>query len=350
MPGEFIGYKDEIKKIEDTIIDFGSEPGASIAIIAGPYTGKSTLMDNLYYKFPLMSTRIKIPAEWDSYEDCEKALNRVQEKIVFIDDCHLLYRRRVGGFQTLRKYLDHIATHPEHLFITSWNIFSWEYLNETLHIEKHFPTQIHLHGLEADEIKSIIMSDYNTGEVIFESGDKNTIERYLIFEKYPLRIKNLERTIDIPVPKLNYSLLNSQLNNFLNRVLKKKSRQNENEKTPEELAFLRIKDISSGNIRLAQIIWQKSLHNSTIKVDEIYLPSFKAKLDYDTTFVGFLILSMGKVSQDSLEDAIGDEIDVVRSLAILRKHELIDIRDRICSVNPEAIQYIESLAKDARMR
>ncbi|MDP2218318.1 MAG: hypothetical protein Q8J68_13645, partial [Methanolobus sp.] len=153
----------------------------------------------------------------------------------------------------------------------------------------------------------------------------------------------------IPVPKLNYSLLNSQLNNFLNHVLQKKPRQNEKEKTPEELAFIQIKDISSDNIRLAQIIWQKSLHNSTIKVDEIYSPSFKAKLDYDTTFVGFLILSMGKVSQDSLEDAIGDEIDVIRSLAILRKHELIDIRDRICSVNPEATKYIESLAKDARM-
>jgi hypothetical protein len=58
---------------------------------------------------------------------------------------------------------------------------------------------------------------------------------------------------------------------------------------------------------------------------------------------------MGRITQDSLEDAIGDEIDVTRSLAILRKYELVDIKDKTCSVNPEATRYIESLAENARI-
>jgi hypothetical protein len=349
MPGEFIGYKDEIKEIEDTIIDFGSEPAVNIAIISGPYSGKTTLMDMLYHKFPLVSNRIVIPFSLTDFEGFDKVQKDNKGKIIFIDDCHMLYKRKVGGFEALGKLLDYIATHPEYLFITSWNIFSWKYLSEVLHVEKHFPCQIYLHELKKDEIKTLLMSPYDAGEVIFENGDKDTIERYLTFEKYPLRIKNLERTIDIPVPKLNYSLLNSQLNNFLSSVLQKKPQKDKGETTAEDMAFIRIKDISSGNILLSQIIWNKSLHNSTIKVDEIYSPSFKAELDYDTTFVGFLILSLGRVNQSSLEESIGDEIDVIRSLAILRKHELIDIRDRICSVKAEATQYIESLAKEARM-
>ncbi|MDP2217801.1 MAG: hypothetical protein Q8J68_11015, partial [Methanolobus sp.] len=177
MPGEFIGYKDEINKIEKVIMQHGPEPAANIAIISGPYSGKTTLMDMLYHKFPLVSRKIIIPFSLTDFEGFDKVQKDNKGKIFFIDDCHMLYKRKVGGFEALRKLLDYIATHPEHLFITSWNLFSWEYLNEMLHIEKHFPTQIHLHGIEVDEIKSIIMSDYNTGEVIFENGDKNTIER-----------------------------------------------------------------------------------------------------------------------------------------------------------------------------
>jgi hypothetical protein len=343
MPREFIGYKNEIEKIEEAIMDFGSGPAANIAIISGPYAGKTTFMDNLYNRFPLMSARVKIPAEWKSYEDHVRSLNRIQENIIFIDDCHLLYQRRVGGFEIMEKFLDHIATHPEHLFITFWNSFSWSYLSEVLHVEKHFPCQIYLSRFEKEEIRSVLMSSYDTGEIIFEGGDKNTIERFLVFDKYPLHIKNLDKTINIPFFKLNLSLLHSMIQEKLQHEEKDKK------KTPEDLAFIRIKDISSGNILLAQIIWNKSLHNSTIKVDEIYSPSFEAELDYDTTFIGFLILSMGRITQDSLEDAIGDEIDVARSLAILRKYELVDITDRICSVRPEAILYIGSVAEHARM-
>ncbi len=343
MPGEFIGYKDEIEKIEENIMHFGSGPAANIAIISGPYAGKTTFMDNLYYRFPLMSARIKIPAEWKSYEDHVRSLNRVRENIIFIDDCHLLYQRRVGGFEIMEKFLDHIATHPEHLFITSWNSFSWNYLSEVLHVEKHFPCQIYLSRFEKEEIRFVLMSPYDTGEIIFETGDKNTIERFLVFDKYPIHIKNIGKTINIPFFKLDFSLLRSMIEEKLQHEGK------ERKKTPEDMAFIRIRDISSGNMLLAQMVWNKSLHNSTVKVDEIYSPSFEAELDYDTTFIGFLILSMGRITQDGLEDAIGDEIDVTRSLAILRKYELIDTKDRICSVNPEAIRYIGSLAEHARM-
>jgi hypothetical protein len=179
----------------------------------------------------------------------------------------------VGGFETMEKFLDHIATHPEHLFITSWNSFSWNYLSEVLHVEKHFTCQIHLSRFEKEEIRSVLMSPYDTGEIIFEAGDKNTIERFLVFKEYPFHIKNIDKTINIPFFKLDLSLLHSMIEE---RLQHKGKEEKEKKKTPEDLAFVRIRDISSGNMLLAQRIWNKSLHNSTIKVDEIYSASFEA--------------------------------------------------------------------------
>lgn len=337
MPREFIGYDAEIKKIEKAISRFSSDSNINIAIISEPYAGKTTLMEYIYQRFPSISTRIVFPPYSDSLGGFEKALESELKQFVFIDDCHLLYRRTVGGFEALESFLDKIAAKPEHMFITSWNIFSWEYLSEVMHIEKHFPCRISLPEFEVEEIKSVLMSQPGASEVIFDSGETGKLGNFLEFGKYPLHIKRLERTIKIPFLKLNYSFL------------KEKLQQDEEGSSPEDLSFTKIKDISSGNILLSKIIWQKSLHNSTIKVSEIYSPSFKAELDYDTTFLAFMILSMGRLSKDSLEDTIGDEVDVIRSLSILQEHDIIEIRNGICSIRLEAMNYIETLARDARM-
>lgn len=337
MPGEFIGYDAEIEKIEEAISKFSSDSAINIAIISEPYAGKTTLVDFIYHRFPAISTRITVLPDRNNLGYFEDALEDELKQIVFIDDCHLLYRRSVGGFETLERFLDQIASKQEHMFITSWNIFSWEYLSEVMHIEKHFPCRISLPEFEVEEIRSVLMSQPGASEVIFDPGEAGELKHFLEFRKYPLRIKRLERTINIPFLKLNYSFL------------KEKLQQDEKESTPKDLTFIKIKDISSGNILLSKIIWQKSLHNSTIKVSEIYSPSFKAEFDYDTTFLAFMILSMGSLSKDSLEDSIGDEVDVIRSLSILQEYDIIEVRNGICSIKPEAMHYIESLARDARM-
>ncbi|TGC09378.1 hypothetical protein [Methanolobus halotolerans] len=335
-----LGFDKEREKVEKAISMSGSEQAVNIAIIAGPYAGKTTFMDFMYYQFPIISSKVKISCNGNYKRDWGELLRNDQEKLFFIDDCHLLYRRRVDGFDALEKLLNYIANHPDYMFITSWNLFSWEYLSKVLHIEKHFPCQIYLPELEAEDIKTVLMSPYDTGEVIFEPDNKNTIEHFIEFRKYTLQIKRLERTINIPFLKLNYSLIKEKLYN---------GQEKKKDLTLEDMAFVKIKNISSGNIPLSRIIWQKSLQNSTIKVDEIYTPSFDAELDYDTTFIGFLIFSMGRVSLDVLEDTIGDEIDITRSLALLRKHNLVEVKNNICAVSPEAIKYLGSIAKKARL-
>jgi hypothetical protein len=98
----------------------GPESAANISIISGPYSGKTMLMDMLYHKFPLVSNRIIIPFSLADFEGFDKVEKDNKGKIVFIDDCHMLYKRKVGGFEALGKLLDYIATHPDYLFITSW--------------------------------------------------------------------------------------------------------------------------------------------------------------------------------------------------------------------------------------
>ncbi len=335
MPGDFVaGYTEETEKVVDAIRKSGIEP-VNIAIFSEPFAGKTTFLNHIYAIFRGRGARISI-SHSDDISYLKQHLKDIRESIIFIDDCHLLYDRKVDGFEELKDLLDFIGESTEKIFITSWNIFSWNYLNKTHHIEKHFPCRIELPEFGVEQIRSVLLDPYISGDILFESGEKNGIEHVLEFKSYTLNLKRMDKKINIPYPNFHYNLLKEKLS------FKKKA-------TPDELAFTKIKENSSGNILLSKIIWEKSLQGSTIRVTDIYSPSYEVKLEYDTLFIGFLILSMGNISKKRLESTIGDEIDITRSLSLLLEHKIIRIKDGICSIRPEAMHHIGSLARNRRL-
>ncbi|MPN44154.1 hypothetical protein SDC9_191715 [bioreactor metagenome] len=86
-----------------------------------------------------------------------------------MDNCHFLYIRKTGGFDIFYEFLDMVSS-ENRIFITTWNIYSWKYLDQAFELGKYFPVQIVVSAFEKENIKSIILSRYGEKEIIFNNG------------------------------------------------------------------------------------------------------------------------------------------------------------------------------------
>jgi hypothetical protein len=75
----------------------------------------------------------------DGVDDLAAHLQAGPEQAILLDDCHLLFLRRPGGFVPLDLLLRLIRTTGRHiLWITTWNVYSWIYLEYLRRLSDHF--------------------------------------------------------------------------------------------------------------------------------------------------------------------------------------------------------------------
>lgn len=331
---EMIGFQEEIAKIQTAIADFECGQNLNIAIIAEHFAGKTTLIDAIEKLNPQKVTRLSFSSIVKNKEKTKIPEN--SKRIVIIDDCNFLYERKIGGFETLEYFL-RSAVSSSNIFITTWNIYSWNYLDEVIKIGDYFPVQIKLPKFTKDQIKEFILSRYEEKEIKFE--EDVAFEKEKVFEpgKFTISIKPLEKTINIPYFKINYDLLKV-------RLLKKEERVG-----IEDIIFEKIHRISNGNPGVAKIIWEKSLEYPIIKPSKINDVSFNIVLDYKESFVLFLILSMKSINNDELSEILGPDFQVYKIIFRLSNQGLIAVDDVSCIIKPEALKSILEFMKKLRM-
>lgn len=331
---EMIGFQEEIAKIQTAIADFESGQNLNIAIIAEPFAGKTTLIDAIERMNPQKVTRLSFSSMVKNKEDIKIPEN--SKRVVIIDDCNFLYERKIGGFETLEYFLRSVVS-SRNIFITTWNLYSWNYLDEVLNIGDFFPVQIKLPKFTKDQIKECILSMHEANEIKFEEGVAFEKEKVFESRKFTISIKPLEKTISIPYFKINYSLLKV-------RLLKKEERVG-----IEDIIFEKIHRISNGNPGVAKIIWQKSLEYPIIKPSKIKDESIDIDLNYKESFVLFLILSMKSINNDELSEILGQDFQVDKIIFRLSNQDLIAVDDISYNIKPEALKSIVEFLKKLRL-
>lgn len=74
-------------------------------------------------------------------DDLAARLQAGPKQVVLLDDCHLLFLRRPGGFVPLDLLLRLISASGRHvLWITTWNVYSWIYLEYVRSVSDFFAT------------------------------------------------------------------------------------------------------------------------------------------------------------------------------------------------------------------
>lgn len=330
---EIIGFKDEIASIQKAITDFESGQKLDIAIISEPFAGRTTLLNEIERITTHKVTKLPFSAIVKNENDLMFTEN--SRRIVMIDNCQFLYMRKIGGFNILEEFFKSIAS-SNSLFITTWNIYSWNYLDEVINISRFFPIQLKLPRLTTDETKELILSGYKEDELKFIDDVEYETKRLINFFKYPVTIKSLEKTINIPFFKINFNLLKFSLT------------RKEEKKKAEEIIFEMIERGSDGNHGVAKIIWEKSLEYPTIKSSFIRDLSFKIELDYSESFILYIILSMESIKKEELVEITG-ETHIDEILYRLSQQGLITVDQGYCKIKPEALKSSVEFLKKSRM-
>ncbi len=331
---KIIRFQEEIANIQSSISDFESGHKLNAAIISEPFAGMADLINEIEKINPQKITRLSFLSIVKNKD--EITLPEQSKRIVIIENCHFLYMRKIGGFEIIGELLK-LIENPDIMFITTWNFYSWKYLDEVIKIGKFFPVQINLPKLTADQIKESILSGYDKNEIKFlqDVGFEN--EKIIDFAKYQVMIKPLNKTISIPYLKINYDRLKVRLSRKKKMV------------AIEDLIFEKINHISNGNPGVAEVIWQRSLEYPVIKPGNVKELSFNIDLDYDESFILSIILSMDSIGKRELAEIEGFEYQIDEIIFRLLKQGLIVMEDDNCRINPEALRSIEEFLKISRL-
>jgi hypothetical protein len=327
MPLGLIGFQNELASIRAAIAEFESGEKSDVAIIAEPFAGRTTLLNAIEQ----IATRKTVKLSLSSLitDRDEISFPPGAGEIVLCDNCHFFYQRTIGGFKHLDEFLTAVAA-SEHLVITTWNAYSWRYLEEVRAIGKFFPLTITLPRFSSTELKELILAGYAENELEFK--DDSRPEEKRIITRHPVSFTVRDKTMAIPFFYIDFARIKALL-----------SRKEETRKT-EDIIFEKIDRIANGNPGVAKLLWEKSIQHSTIKPSFVKECLLKVELDYHESFLLSLILSMEALTEPELHE-ISDEPEVETMLHRLLHQRLIVEEQGFYKLNPEALSCIVSALK-----
>jgi len=332
---EIRGYKHEIESIQKAITDFESGKKLDIAVISEPFAGRTSLINALGVE--VMPAHAVTKRSFSSVvkNKEELMLPKGPGRIVIIDNCHFFYRCKIGGFDILEEFLKSVVS-SNNLFITTWNLYSWNYLDEVINIGQFFPIQLKLPKFTPSALRELILSGYREGELEFLDDVKTEDKRIIHFFRVPVTVKRLKKTITIPFLKIH-----------VNRLRFRLSRKEEKKKA-EDIIFELINRASNGNPGVAKVVWEKSLEYPVIKPSYVCVSSFKIALDYTESFILSIILSMESLTKEELVE-ITDETKVDKILYRLSQQGLITVDQGYYKIRPEALNSLVGYLKKSRV-
>jgi hypothetical protein len=332
------GFDEQIQTIQKVISDFESGKRVSIAILAPPYAGKSQLVDEIVKMYPHEVTKVI----FSSIIDCKDEILLLEDpnKIRVFDNCHYLYTRRIGGFDVIKEFLNIVLFSDKNIHISTWNIHSWNYLNQVLDIGKYFPIQIKIPPLTPADMKMFLLSGYTENEIQFVDDSDANKNKILTTFKKPITEKITHRTINLYSLRINHIALKTLLFN-------RKTDDN-----AESTIFKEITKISHGSPGVAKEIWNKWLEYPVIKTSSINGDFGDIDLDDTGRFVLYIILSMGHIKKEELKKILYqshnmDEIVINKILFEMLNQNLITKNDDDYSIKTEklydVIKYLEKI-------
>ncbi len=324
---ELFGLEKERDRIMAAIDRFQEGERSNVAVIADPFAGRTTLVQGIQRSREEKISYIpyySIVFQKGFLEEIEKA-----ESIVILDNCHFLARRKVGGFDMLDVFLRNLIN-SDKLFITTWNSFSWAYLDHVMKISAFFPVAVQIPQMSPEYIKQMILSMYDT-PLRFVSREVRPQEKFLSRSTRSIQVPFSGQRREIPWIRINIGS-------------RKKKR-----KAVEELVFDRLNKIANGNPGVARIIWERYLSPPEIFLENVPDLPCVVDLDINETFLLFIILSMESIQERDLLEIAGNEIPMEKALYRLRSAGLVQELNGYYSTRPESLRCVSEYLKRERM-
>jgi hypothetical protein len=248
--------------------------------------------------------------------------------------------RKIGGFDVIEEFLNVMLSSDERLYITTWNIHSWNYLHRVLDIGRYFPVQVNIPSLNSSDMKEFLLSAYNEGEIQFVNDINVKEEKIFKVIKRPIAKKITHGKVNLYSLHINYVALQTLL---FERTASE---------TAESIIFKEITRLSHGNPGVAKDIWKKWLEYPVIKTSSTGIVHSDIELDSTGRFVLYIILSMGYIKKEELKNILNlscnaDDMMINRLLFEMRSKDLIVKNSEYYSISPEklhsVVKYLENI-------
>lgn len=300
-----VGLEDEIRQIQEALADYRSRgKKRNVAIVSEPFSGKTTLIKEVMNRYdeqiafvPLASTVRDLGA---------LALEVRPERIVAVDDCQYLFIRRIGGFEVLKRFLETTVA-SEKMFLSVWNMLSWNYLSRTHHLQDYFPVVVKIPEMSEEQMETMIGSRYDLDRIHFvrDTGVKDGAAIHMARTQ-------AKRTGIIDGLKSLWSSIRSVY-----------TLQKGEDRLVRKVVFESIHDMSDGNPGVALAIWNNAVSDDTVRTSEIIVPDYDTDLGFDESFVLSTILLMRSISREDLAEVAEEHLDINRILYVLLNRRLI---------------------------
>jgi hypothetical protein len=310
-------FEEEIGLIKKVIVGFGEGRRSNLAVVSDPFYGESELMDRVEGMIEDVCIRINARSLIRNFE----FLDATPKRIVIVEEAHRLYRRKIGGFDAMDRFLNMLHT-SDRLFITTWNSASWRYLDEVLGLGRHFPQKISLSKMTEDEIREMLLSDYEEVELTFLGGEEE--EALKIFNRAGRKKTLMGHSLEIPYAVVDVRSIKSRLDRS-------------EKKPPEDVFFDKLARISDGNPGVAEHLWKEALDYPKVK-DTLRDPA-SIDLNRDESFALSVVLSMGSIEISYLSEVLEPlDLSAERIASLLEERGFVSWDGEVVAMRAEALK------------
>lgn len=283
----FVGLDEELAALDAALDRFDEGGGRNVAVVSDPFGGRENLLDYATQRFGHTATRVNLST---STAD-GGVLAGVTTPVAVVDDCHHLFTRRIGGFDSLDRFLADVA-HFDGLVVTSWNRFAWDYLDPVRRVGQSFPEQVRVTGLSTEEVTTLLTAEAGASMPTFV--DTSPENRATLVETTDVEVSLWgDRRVTLPAPRVNLDYVRHRLG------------KNERDDV-EGVVFERLKRLSDGNPGVARAIWAQTVSDGTLRLDDLTDPAESFDLDDTTSFLLSLVLTNERVDRETLETVVDD--------------------------------------------
>lgn len=333
-PASCTVFQKEFAEIQGVIDAYRSHKRENVAIIGLPYSGKSTLISAVHETYKDDTYLV----EYESQITNKRNLldYRSKKPIFLMDGCQYLFSRHIGGFSVLDDFLDEVAI-SNSLFITTWNLYAWNYLRRVREVERIFPKMIFLHPLSDTEMRECILKDYTDAELQFIGGVEVELPSFVRTERHPVHLPFKEEPLMVPFPRFNVDSLAFRKRNA------------EETLSDEEVVFKKITKMAEGNPGIGKAIWKRSFDYPTVNLKDYQPVRVNDPLIRKDAFILGVIAMSGITSKEYLEEVAALEYDINPILYRLLTLGIISEKNGGYQICPEAILGVHDLLRSLRI-
>lgn len=277
-------------------------PGATVAVVANPFFGTETLLDRAAAAVD-GATRVAFGPGSTTLPEFDRPL--------VLDDCHHLYARHIGGFDSLDRFLDRLAASSSRV-VTSWNRHSWNYLDAVRDVGDAFQHVLSVPPLSADRIAETIRSERDALPT-FESPSGRR-DSPITTATYRLPLPRRE-PVPVRVPAIDADYVAAWLSD-------------RDSPTPAELVFQRLTRLAGGNPGVASAVWDACVDGASVTPADLALPVDATDLRDGAARVLGVLVAKGAVTRDELLAVVPD-LALDRTLRTLVEEGFVTTGDAV---------------------